>query len=103
MYFLTLLLVIIVLKLFFKYTNRKKEQFLLFNPKKINKTTQENENNSEYQNIKNYYINKIKEKFKELEEKKKEINSIKEETQNNIKIGNNALNINLKNKRRLME
>ena len=96
MYFLTLLLVIIVLKLFFKYTNRKKEQFLLFNPKKINKTTQENEDNSEYQNIKNYYINKIKEKFKELEEKKKDINLIEKETQNNIKIGKNALNINLK-------
>ena len=103
MYFLTLLLVIIVLKLFFKYTNRKKEQFLLFNPKKINKTTQENENNSEYQNIKNYYINKIKEKFKELEEKKKDINLIEKEKQNNIKIGKNALNINLKNKKRLRE
>ena len=103
MYFLTLLLVIIVLKLFFKYTNRKKEQFLLFNPKKINKTTQENEDNSEYQNIKNYYINKIKEKFKELEEKKKDINLIEKERQNNIKIGKNALNINLKNKKRLRE
>lgn len=103
MYFLTLLLVIIALKLFFKYTNRKKEQFLLFNPKKINKTTQENENNSEYQNIKNYYINKIKEKFKELEEKKKDINLIKEETQNNITKGRTVLNNNIRNKRRLRE
>ena len=103
MYFLTLLLVIIVLKLFFKYTNRKKEQFLLFNPKKMNENTQENERSSEYQNIKNYYINKIKEKFKELEEKKKDINLIKEETQKNITKGITNLNNNIINKTRLME
>jgi hypothetical protein len=103
MYFLILLFVIVALKLFFKYTNRKKEQFLLFNPKKLNKNTQENENNSEYQNIKKYYINKIKEKFKDIEEKKNSIISMKKETQNNIKNGNLALNNNNRNKRRLME
>ena len=79
MYFLILLFVIVLLNLFLKYTNIKIEQF------------------SEY------YKNKIKEKFKDLEEKKKIILSMKKETQNNIKKGNLALNNNNRNKRRLME
>lgn len=81
MYFLILLFVIVLLNLFLKYTNIKIEQF------------------SEYQ----YYKNKIKEKIKDLEEKKKIILSMKKETQNNIKKGNLALNNNNRNKRRLME
>ena len=81
MYFLILLFVIVLLNLFLKYTNIKIEQF------------------SEYR----YYKNKIKEKIKDLEEKKKIILSMKKETQNNIKKGNLALNNNNRNKRRLME
>jgi hypothetical protein len=100
MYFLLLLFIIVLLKLYITSKYKVKEQFFftdLINKQKNNNNVQSSRS-PEYQNIINNYINQIKSKFEDLQEKRNIISSIKEESQKNIKQGNVMRNKNSRNK-----
>ena len=79
MYFLIILFVIVLIKLYFNLN--LKENFLLFTPSKIyNQETRKNISEiSQYDAIKNYYIKKIYRKFEDLEIMKNYISTLKSE------------------------
>lgn len=99
MYFLLLLFIIVLLKLYITSNHKVKEQFFfadLINKQKNNNV--QSSRSPEYQNIINYYINQIDSKFKDLQEKRNIISSIKEESQEIMKQGNKMMNKNSRNK-----
>lgn len=100
MYFLVLLFIIVVLKLYIKHVKKVKERFV-FGDLLEKKKKKEKERSPEYQNILNNYINQIKQKFKDLQDKRKAITSIKEEIRDNKEGGMKVLNKNSYNKRLL--
>jgi len=100
MYFLVLLFIIVVLKLYITHVNKIKERFV-FRDLLDEQTENEQERSPEYQNIINNYIERIKQKFKDLQDKRKAISSIKEEIDDNEEQGMNSLNKNSYNRRLL--
>ena len=79
MYFLIILFVIVLIKLYFNLN--LKENFLLFKPNKTSnqEITKNISEIRQYDAIKNYYIEEIYKKFEDLENMKNYISTIKSE------------------------
>ncbi len=102
MYFLIILFIIVLIKLYFNINS--KEQFLLFTPEPTSDPieTETKAELTESDELKAYYIDKIFEKFQDLENLRNNIEDVKNETIN-INIKSEQLDkINSKNKLRLI-
>ena len=99
MYFLIILFIIVLIKLYFNINS--KEQFLLFNPENTSDPIKDKAELTQYDDLKDYYINKIFEKFEDLENARNELQDVKNEI-NNLNNENDKLDkIISKNKLRL--
>ena len=102
MYFLTILFIIVLIKLYFNV--KLKEQFLLFTPTKFptkEDSNEPSEDTTQYNEIKDYYIKQIFDKFEDLENLKNDIQSIKDETKTIQNKNEQLRNINAINKLKL--
>ena len=90
MYFLVILFIIVVFKLYIERFHKVKEKFFFRDLLDEQENKNEPEKSSEHQSL----IEKIRLKFEELKEKQKNIAMIKEETKENQKQGTQSLNKN---------